>query len=81
MRKALIREMKKELTATNAVFKTELDTQLKPILKLVSQLEQNGGSHLADRLVRVEERQSSIGQRMDDIYDLVKAKGQKCHNQ
>lgn len=62
MRNALIEEMKKEL-----------DCRLDPILELVSQLKTNGGSHLADRIVRLEERQTGISTRMDDIYDLVKS--------
>jgi hypothetical protein len=62
VKKALIDEMK-----------SELDYRLDPILKLVSQLETNGGSHLADRIIRLEERQSSIGTRIDDLYDLVKS--------
>lgn len=62
MKRALIEEMK-----------SELDSRLDPILKLVSQLETNGGSHLADRIIRLEERQSSIGTRLDDLYDLVKS--------
>ena len=62
VRKSLINEMTKEL-----------DTRLDPILKLVSQLETNGGSHLADRIVRLEERQTGISQRLDDVYDLVKS--------
>lgn len=62
MKKALVEEMKKEL-----------DCRLDPILELVSQLKTNGGSHLADRIVRLEERQSGIGQRLDDVYDLVKS--------
>ena len=62
VKKALIDEMK-----------SELDCRLDPILKLVSQLETNGGSHLADRIIRLEERQSSIGTRIDDLYDLVKS--------
>ena len=62
VRHALIEEMKKEL-----------DCRLDPILKLVSQLETNGGSHLADRIVRLEERQSGISTRLDDVYDLVKS--------
>ena len=53
--------------------RAELDCRLDPILKLVSQLETNGGSHLADRIIRLEERQSSIGTRIDDLYDLVKS--------
>ena len=62
VKKALVDEMKKEL-----------DCRLDPILELVSQLKTNGGSHLADRIVRLEERQTGIGQRIDDVYDLVKA--------
>jgi len=62
VKRALIEEMK-----------SELDCRLDPILKLVSQLETNGGSHLADRIIRLEERQSSIGTRLDDLYDLVKS--------
>ena len=62
VKRALIEEMK-----------SGLDCRLDPILKLVSQLETNGGSHLADRIIRLEERQSSIGTRLDDLYDLVKS--------
>lgn len=62
LKKTLITEMKKEL-----------DCRLDPILELVSQLKTNGGSHLADRIIRLEERQSGIGQRIDDVYDLVKS--------
>jgi hypothetical protein len=62
VKKALIEEMK-----------SELDCRLDPILKLVSQLETNGGSHLADRIIRLEERQSSVVTRLDDLYDLVKS--------
>lgn len=62
VRKAIVQEVK-----------SELEAYLEPILKLVSQLETNGGSHLADRIVRLEERQSGIGQRLDDVYDLVKS--------
>lgn len=53
--------------------KSELESHLAPILKLVSQLETNGGSHLADRIIRLEERQSSVVTRLDDLYDLVKS--------
>ena len=62
VKRALIEEMK-----------SELDTRLNPILKLVSQLETNGGSHLADRIIRLEERQSSVVTRLEDLYDLVKS--------
>lgn len=53
--------------------RAELDCRLDPILKLVSQLEVNGGSHLADRIIRLEERQSSVVTRLEDLYDLVKS--------
>jgi hypothetical protein len=53
--------------------KKELDCRLDPILKLVSQLETNGGSHLADRLIRVEERQAGVMTRLDDLFELVKS--------
>ena len=62
MKKAIIDEIK-----------SEFECRLDPILKLVSQLETNGGSHLADRIIRLEERQSSVVTRLDDLYDLVKS--------
>jgi len=62
VKKSLIEEMK-----------SELDCRLNPILRLVSQLETNGGSHLADRLIRVEERQAGVMTRLDDLFDLVKS--------
>ena len=62
LRKALMDEVR-----------SELDCRLDPILKLVSQLETNGGSHLADRIIRLEERQSGVVTRLDDLYDLVKS--------
>jgi len=62
VKKALIEEIK-----------SEFECRLEPILKLVSQLETNGGSHLADRIIRLEERQSGVVTRLDDLYDLVKS--------
>lgn len=62
VKKALMDEMRQEL-----------DCRLDPIMKLVSQLETNGGSHLADRIIRLEERQSGVVTRLDDLYDLVKS--------
>lgn len=53
-------------------FEAELDARLAPILRLVSQLETNGGSHLADRIIRLEERQTSVVTRLDDLFDLIK---------
>jgi len=62
VKNALLEEMKKEL-----------DARLGPIAEVVAQLRPNGGAHLADRIIRLEERQSSISQRLDDLYDLVKS--------
>jgi hypothetical protein len=62
VKKALVEEIK-----------SEFECRLEPILKLVSQLETNGGSHLADRIIRLEERQSSVVTRLEDLYDLVKS--------
>ena len=50
-----------------------LDERLKPIEQCVAQLRPNGGSHLADRVIRLEERQSGIANRLDDIFDIVKS--------
>jgi hypothetical protein len=49
-----------------------LDERLKPIEKATAQLLTNGGTHLADRVIRLEERQSGIADRLDDIFDIVK---------
>jgi len=52
---------------------TMLDERLGPIEKATAQLLTNGGSHLADKVIRLEERQSGIATRLDDIFDMVKA--------
>jgi hypothetical protein len=52
---------------------TMLDERLAPIEKATAQLLTNGGSHLADKVIRLEERQSGIAARLDDIFDMVKA--------
>lgn len=49
-----------------------IDSRLRPIEDTLLELKPNGGSSIADRIVRLEERQSGIGQRLDDVYDLVK---------
>ena len=49
-----------------------IDARLRPLEDTLLELKPNGGSSLADRIVRLEERQSGIGQRLDDVYDLVK---------
>jgi hypothetical protein len=48
-----------------------LDDRLKPIEKATAQLLTNGGTHLADRVIRLEEKQSGIANRLDDIFDIV----------
>ena len=50
-----------------------IDQRLRPIEDTLLELKPNGGSSVADRIVRLEERQSGIGQRLDDVYDIVKA--------
>ena len=49
-----------------------IDERLRPIEDILMELKPNGGSSVADRIVRLEERQSGIGQRLDDVYDIVK---------
>lgn len=77
VKKALINEMKTELTThmekARSEMEAELEKQLSPIKDAVAQLKTNGGSHLADRIIRVEERQVAHDKRLDDIYDLVKS--------
>jgi DNA topoisomerase VI subunit B len=48
-----------------------LDDRLKPIEKATAQLLTNGGTHLADKVIRLEERQSGIANRLDDIFEIV----------
>jgi hypothetical protein len=48
-----------------------LDERLKPIEKATAQLLTNGGTHLADKVIRLEERQSGIADRLDDIFHIV----------
>jgi hypothetical protein len=49
-----------------------LDERLKPMEAQLTQLSPNGGSSLADRVIRLEERQAGVVSRIDDIYDIVK---------
>jgi hypothetical protein len=49
-----------------------LDERLKPMEAQLNQLSPNGGSSLADRVIRLEERQAGVVSRIDDIYDIVK---------
>jgi hypothetical protein len=49
-----------------------LDERLSPLEETLRELRPNGGSSLADKVIRLEERQSGISQRLDDVYELVK---------
>ena len=49
-----------------------LDERLKPMEAQLTQLSPNGGSSLADKVIRLEERQAGVVSRIDDIYDIVK---------
>jgi len=53
-------------------FERMLDERLSPIEDTLKELRPNGGSSLADKVIRLEERQSGITQRLDDVYELVK---------
>jgi len=53
-------------------FERMLDERLSPIEETLRELRPNGGSSLADKVIRLEERQSGISQRLDDVYELVK---------
>lgn len=54
-----------------SAFETMLDERLRTIEDAMSELRPNGGSSVRDRIVRLEERQSGISNRLDDVYDLV----------
>ncbi len=53
-------------------FERMLDERLSPLEDTLRELRPNGGSSLADKVIRLEERQSGISQRLDDVYELVK---------
>jgi hypothetical protein len=53
-------------------FERMLDERLSPLEETLRELRPNGGSSLADKVIRLEERQSGISQRLDDVYELVK---------
>jgi hypothetical protein len=63
------RPMKKNVSRDIMVM---LDERLKPMEAQLNQLSPNGGSSLADRVIRLEERQAGVVSRIDDIYDIVK---------
>lgn len=48
-----------------------LDERLEPFEAALLELRPNGGSSVRDRIVRLEERQSGISNRLDDVYELV----------
>lgn len=56
----------------NSAFERMLDERLQPLEVTLAELRPNGGSSLADKVIRLEERQSGISQRLDDVYELVK---------
>ena len=63
------RPMKKNITRDILEM---LDERLKPMEAQLTQLSPNGGSSLADKVIRLEERQAGVVSRIDDIYDIVK---------
>lgn len=69
MSKFIWRPMKKNVSRDIMAM---LDERLKPMEAQLNQLSPNGGSSLADRVIRLEERQAGVVNRIDDIYDIVK---------
>jgi Flp pilus assembly pilin Flp len=64
--------MKPIRKAVQSSFERMLDERLAPLEDTLRELRPNGGSSLADKVIRLEERQSGISQRLDDVYELVK---------
>ncbi len=64
--------MKPLQRAQHSAFERMLDERLQPFEITLAELRPNGGSSLADKVIRLEERQSGISQRLDDVYELVK---------
>jgi hypothetical protein len=64
--------MKPIQRAQQGAFERMLDERLAPLEDTLRELRPNGGSSLADKVIRLEERQSGISQRLDDVYELVK---------
>lgn len=54
-----------------SAFENMLDDRLRGMEDAMNELRPNGGSSVRDRIVRLEERQSGISDRLDDVYDLV----------
>jgi len=55
-----------------SAFENLLDERLRGIEEAMSELRPNGGHSVRDRIVRLEERQGGISNRLDDVYDIVK---------
>jgi len=54
-----------------SAFENMLDERLRTMEDAMSELRPNGGYSVRDRIVRLEERQSGISNRLDDVYELV----------
>lgn len=54
-----------------STFENMLDERLKTMEDAMAELRPNGGYSVRDRVVRLEERQHGISNRLDDVYDLV----------
>lgn len=54
-----------------SAFANMLDERLRSMEDAMAELRPNGGFSVRDRIVRLEERQSGISNRLDDVYELV----------
>jgi hypothetical protein len=54
-----------------SAFENLLDDRLRGMEDAMAELRPNGGDSVRDRIVRLEERQSGISSRLDDVYKLV----------
>lgn len=54
-----------------SAFENLLDDRLRGLEDAMAELRPNGGHSVRDRIVRLEERQSGISNRLDDVYELV----------
>ena len=59
-------------TPIKSAFENLLDDRLRGMEDAMAELRPNGGDSVRDRIVRLEERQSGISSRLDDVYDIVK---------
>ena len=58
-------------TPIKSAFENLLDDRLRGMEDTMAELRPNGGDSVRDRIVRLEERQSGISSRLDDVYKLV----------